>query len=215
MAQAMNKNVKTIVVIGALSALIIVLGLTNLGFIPWFSGAAITILHIPVIIAAVLEGLIPGIIVGAVFGIFSLIRAITSPVGALDPFFKNPLVSVVPRILFAVVAYFLFTGLLKLLGKKRTTNRVIAAGVSAFLSTLAHTFFVISALYLIDRTEITKLFNGNGCFVTLGALMPQAILEAVAALIFTVAVVLVIYGSANKKSSINSSPDEESEEKKE
>lgn len=213
MANAMNKNVKKIVVTGALSALIIVLGLTNLGFIPWFSGASITILHIPVIIAAVLEGLVPGIIVGAVFGIFSMIRAITSPMGPLDPFFKNPLVSVLPRILFAVVAFFLFVGLLSLLGKKRTTNRVIAAGIAAFLSTLVHTVLVISALYICDHAEISKIFDGNGCFVTLGALMPQAILEAVAALIFTVAVVLVIYGSANKKSSINSISDNNTKDK--
>jgi uncharacterized membrane protein len=207
MAQ-MNKHVKTIVVIGALSALIIVLGLTNLGFIPWFSGASITILHIPVIIAAVLEGLVPGCIVGAVFGIFSMIRAITSPTGPIDVFFKNPLVSVLPRILFAVAAYFIFIGFFKLLGQKRKSNRVIAAGLAAFLSTLAHTVFVISALYIINRNEITQLFEGNGCFVTLGALMPQSVLEAVAALIFTVAVVLVIYGSSKRKSAINSADEE-------
>ena len=49
-------SIKKITVAGVLSAVAVVLGITPFGIIPWFSGASITIMHVPVIIAAVLEG---------------------------------------------------------------------------------------------------------------------------------------------------------------
>ena len=51
------------------------------------------------------------------FGIGSLIRAATTPTGVLDPAFVNPLVSVLPRMLFAIAASYLFD-LFKLFDRK-------------------------------------------------------------------------------------------------
>ncbi|NLM00996.1 MAG: ECF transporter S component [Treponema sp.] len=199
---------RTIAVIGALGALTIVLGLTNLGFIPWVSGAAITILHVPVIIAVLLEGLIPGIAVGAIFGIFSMIRAITSPTGALDPFFRNPLVSVVPRILIAVVTFLILKGLLSLIKKKKQFPKIIMYGIAAFFGSLANTVFVIGSLFLFYRKEITNLMSGAGFFVTMAGFLPQALLEAGAAVVISVAICGIILGTTRKKSNISVLDDE-------
>ena len=94
---------RSLAITGALGALIIVLFITHLGFIPWFSGAAITILQVPVILGALLAGLWPSVGLGAIFGIASLIQASISPTGGLDPYFTNPLISVVPRMLIGFV----------------------------------------------------------------------------------------------------------------
>ena len=51
----------------ALSALTVIFAFTRLGMIPWFSGASITICHIPTILATLLFGLPSGLFVGAVF----------------------------------------------------------------------------------------------------------------------------------------------------
>ncbi|HTX71957.1 MAG TPA: ECF transporter S component [Rectinemataceae bacterium] len=105
---AQKSTVRTVVVSGALGAVSIVLVLFNIGFIPWFAGASITFMHVPAIIAGVLEGPAAGAVVGAIFGITSLVKAATMPQGPIDVFFTNPLISVLPRMLVGIVAWAVF-----------------------------------------------------------------------------------------------------------
>jgi uncharacterized membrane protein len=65
-------NTRQIAVIGMLSAISIVLGASGIGFIP-LPMAKATIMHIPVIIGAILEGPVIGLVAGLIFGIFSII----------------------------------------------------------------------------------------------------------------------------------------------
>ena len=55
-----NKTVRTVVVAGVLAAIQLALGLTGLGFIPLPTGINATILHIPAILAGVMEGWVAG-----------------------------------------------------------------------------------------------------------------------------------------------------------
>jgi uncharacterized membrane protein len=75
-----KSNVRKIVVAGALGALSIALFLTPLGMIPWFAGVSLTVVHVPVIIGAVLEGPVVGMVVGAIFGVSALVKAATARV---------------------------------------------------------------------------------------------------------------------------------------
>lgn len=98
-------TVRQIVVSGLLGALTAAMGaVPGLGFIPIpFSPAGhATLLHVPVILAAILEGPVVGGLVGAIFGLFSFISP--SPV----PFFKDPLIAFGPRILIGVFAYYAY-----------------------------------------------------------------------------------------------------------
>ena len=69
-----NVNVRKMSIISVLSAISIMLSMTPLGFIP-IGPTNATIMHIPVIIGAILEGPMVGITVGAIFGATSLLRA--------------------------------------------------------------------------------------------------------------------------------------------
>ena len=51
---------RKLVITGVMGAISVLLGVTHWGFIPWFGGVSLTIMHVPVIIAAVLEGPIVG-----------------------------------------------------------------------------------------------------------------------------------------------------------
>ena len=73
-----------------MGAIAVFLGLTRWGFIPWFGGVSLTIMHVPVIIGAVLEGPIVGALIGLIFGLFSMIQAAVAPNGSLDVWFTNP-----------------------------------------------------------------------------------------------------------------------------
>ncbi len=117
MKKGKNFDVRKMAVIGVLGAISAVLGMTPLGFIPVGPTRA-TIMHIPVIIGAIMEGPVVGALVGLIFGIFSIFQAITNPT-PVSVVFLNPLVSVLPRILIGLVTYYVYNTLKKI-GNKKT-----------------------------------------------------------------------------------------------
>ena len=138
--QSLNYKIAVTGVLGALSVL---LAVTPLGYIQLAGLINITIMHIPAILAAVTAGLVPGIAVGFVFGITSLVRAIMMG-GVPTPFFMNPLVAVLPRMIFPIVAWAInkgFTSIPKF-------PRAVSGGISAAVATLFHTMIVMLMIYL-------------------------------------------------------------------
>ncbi|MGN0144528.1 MAG: ECF transporter S component, partial [Clostridium sp.] len=104
-------SIRQITMVGMLSAISIFLGVSGLGFIP-IPPVRATIMHVPVIIGAIVEGPIVGALVGLVFGLFSMYQNITAP-GPTSFLFWNPIIALVPRILIGVVAYYVYNFLHK------------------------------------------------------------------------------------------------------
>jgi uncharacterized membrane protein len=126
-------DLKKMVVIGLLGAISVVLGMTPLGFIPVGPTRA-TIMHIPVIIGAIMEGPIVGGFVGLIFGLFSIYQALTTPT-PVSFVFLNPLVSILPRILIGIVTYYVYNTLRKM-GKNKTIGLLylLWIGIITYLS---------------------------------------------------------------------------------
>jgi len=141
-------------------ALTMVLANTPLGLIrlPFLTA---TTLHIPVIIATLVLGLEAGIITGLVFGVNSLISNLTGA-SFFAPFFINPLVSVLPRMVFPVCVY----GIAKLLGSllgRLDRHRVIAYVGASAVGTAMHTAMVMGMIYLLNRDRIAHMAaSGTG-----------------------------------------------------
>lgn len=175
--------IRKIAVAGVLSALAIVLGLTRLGFIPWFSGASLTIMHVPAIIGAILEGPVVGILIGGLFGLFSLLQAALSPTGPVDVAFTNPLISIVPRLMIGLFAFLVYRGIVGPdKGEKKAGNfrKILAIGAAGVVGSLTNTVLVLGALGLFGFFPWQVIWTvavGNG---------PA---EAVVAALLTVAVV--------------------------
>ncbi len=159
-------NTRRIVIAGVLGAIAIVLGWTQIGFIPVpnVSGRA-TIMHIPAIIGAVLEGPVVGILAGGIFGIFSMLQDTTG-------LFANPLVSVVPRLLIGLTSWLVYRALAK-------TNVDLAAAVAGIVGTLTNTILVVGMLLAFGLIPVAAV----------PTLIPQAIAELVIAAIITPLVV--------------------------
>ena len=120
---------RTLTVSGLLGALSIILGMTPLGFIPVPTAAGhATIMHVPAILGAVLEGPNVGALTGLIFGLHSFFRA-TSPI------FADPFIAIVPRILIGIVAY----------GAYRLTR---SEALAAALGTFTNTAGVLSLAFL-------------------------------------------------------------------
>ena len=170
--------IRRIVIAGVMSAVAIFLGATRLGFIPWFAGASLTIMHVPVIIAAVLAGPSAGLAVGLLFGVASLIQAAVAPNGPADAWFTNPLVSVIPRLAIGPVAWLVNRAL-------APVSRVFALVAAGIAGSLTNTVLVLGVLGLyayLPWPLIGTIAATNG------------LLEAAAAAIITVAVVAAWQG---------------------
>ncbi|MFA6856686.1 MAG: ECF transporter S component [Treponema sp.] len=213
MEKTLSRNRK-LALTGALSALVVVLGLPpmHLGMIPLGPNASITIMHIPVLLAVMLiclykdksykpdiSALVSGITVGAVFGIFSLMLAAMMPTGALDPLFVNPGVSILPRMLLGVVAWILWY-LLNLIPHMPKT---VSAVIVGFVSTLAHTFLVIGALYIFTAAKNLEAMGGKGYIALMAILLPNALLEAASAAVVCAAVIGSVTVASGKKSKLS------------
>jgi uncharacterized membrane protein len=161
-----QERTRKIVITGVLSAISIFLGMTRLGFIPWVSGASLTIMQVPVIIGAVLEGPIVGFVIGLVFGVFSLIQAAVAPTGPADVWFTNPLLSILPRLFIGPVAWLIYRGL-----TRWEIPALIAAGVGGSLTNTVLVLGMVGVLQLVPWAAIPPIIFANG--------VPESIVSAV------------------------------------
>ena len=181
-------NVRQIVIAGILGGIAIFLGYTRLGFIPVpnISGNA-TIMHVPAILGGALEGPVVGTIVGGIFGIFSFIQAEV-------PFFRDPLVSILPRLFIGVVAWAVFAGL-------RNFSLDLAAAAAGVLGSLTNTVGVLGMAVLLGYLPLALVVP----------IVPQAIAEAILAAIVTV---VVVRGVMLYRSGRTTAPEIESDEER-
>lgn len=195
-----NSNVKTkfsvkqMTIVGMLSAISIFLGLTGLGFIP-LPGMKATIMHIPVIIGAIVEGPVVGALVGLVFGLFSMYQAFTVPAPTAFVFW-NPIVAVLPRILIGIVSYYVYVFVKSLIKKKSA-----AIACAALLGTLTNTAGVLGFSYIIYAAKYATalgLSASQGGYAIFMIGVTNGIPEAIVSVIISIPVVLTILKMRNK-----------------
>ncbi len=172
-------SVRQMTMVGMLSGISIFLGLTGLGFIPLPTMRA-TIMHIPVIIGAIVEGPVVGALVGLVFGLFSMYQNFTAP-GPTSFIFWNPIIAIVPRILIGLVAYYVYS-----LIRNKIKKESISIAAAALLATFTNTAGVLSLAYLFYLEKYSAVLGINpdtaalaiaGIGITNG--IPEAIVSAV------------------------------------
>lgn len=177
---------RQIAVIGMLSAVSILLGSTGFGFIQ-LPMAKATIMQIPVIIGAILEGPVVGIAVGLIFGLFSIFQNMANPT-ILSFAFLNPLVSVLPRMLIGVTTYYSY----KIPFIK---NQIISTGIGAAVGALTNTVGVLGMIYVLyaaQYAEAKEIAVNTAAKAIFGIALFNGIPEAVVAVVITIPVVLAV-----------------------
>jgi uncharacterized membrane protein len=177
---------RQLAIIGMLSSISIILGITGYGFIPLPMIKA-TILHIPVIIGAILEGPVVGMSIGLIFGLFSIIQNMAAP-NILSFALLNPLVSVVPRVLIGVTAYYCYKMLV-------TNKSVIKIGFGAFVGSLTNTVLVLGMIYLLYAADFAaaKGISQAAVAKTISVIaVTNGLPEAIISVAITVPVVLAV-----------------------
>lgn len=193
-------DTRRMAMLAMLCAVLLVMGMTGIGFIP-LPVIKATTMHIPVILGAVLLGPTAGGVLGALFGLCSIWANTTSPgllAFAFSPFMSTEgLVGVLKslwialgcRILLGVIAGWLWKGLHKLLKRDYW-----ALPVTAALATICHTILVMGSIYLLLAQQYAQAKN-VGISAVFGLIMAtvtaSGIPEAIAA-----AILVTIIGKA-------------------
>ncbi|HPJ02840.1 MAG TPA: ECF transporter S component [Candidatus Limiplasma sp.] len=152
-------SVRRIVVTAMLAAITVLLAFTPVGMIPMPPPLpAVTLVHLPVIVAVLLEGPVVGVSIGFVFGISSLIRAWSSAAVGLTLFFRNPLVSVVPRMLIPLVVWGVYQLLSRLIKNTKVGDKAVSA-VAAALGALTNTVLCLGMIVLLYGKDLTEIVN--------------------------------------------------------
>lgn len=146
-----RERTRSLVEMALLTAIILILFVTPLGYIPLFFMNATTI-HIPVIVAGIVLGWKKGAFCGFVFGLTSFLNASFKSASVtaflftpLKPYgnFWSLVIAFVPRILIGVVAYFAYKALFKAIGKKSLS--MFFAGVAG---SMTNTILVMGMAYI-------------------------------------------------------------------
>ena len=196
-------DTRWMVSVALMAAIVIVLANTPLGMIQLPIIKATTV-HIPVILGAILLGPGAGAILGAVFGICSLVSNTMAPTllsFAFSPFLsttgipgalKAIWISVGCRILIGVVA-----GWLWVLFTKIKLNQFIALPIVGFVGSMVNTVTVMGSIYFLFAQEValTAVFG-----LVMGTVTASGIPEAIAAAILVLAlgkVLVVVFRKMN------------------
>lgn len=205
-----KKDTRWTVTVALMMAVVILLANTPLGMIQLPIIKATTV-HIPVIIGAIVLGPLAGAILGATFGICSMISNTMAPTllsFAFSPFLsttgipgvlKALWISVGCRILLGVLA-----GWMWILFKKVKLNQNLGLILGGFLSSMLHTILVMGSIYVLLASQyaaakdvaVTAVFG-----LVMGTVTASGIPEAIAAAVLVTAigkVLLKVYAAADK-----------------
>ncbi len=197
-ASRTGTNVGLMAQMAFLTAIMLVLAFTPLGYIPLpFMNA--TTMHIPVIIGGCLLGPGPGAALGAFFGITSVIKAtiqpnltsfVFTPFYSFSPQFHGGpaslLVAIGPRILIGLVAGLLFRAL-----KKRMKKTGLPLFISGFVGSMVNTIGVMGLIYLFFGEQYAVAGGTDPSmliYVIMGVVGINGVPEAVIGAILTQAI---------------------------
>lgn len=169
----MKIRTRQIVVAAMMIAVSAILGITGLGYFPVPNVTTdATIMHVPVIIGAVLEGPVVGLMTGLVFGINAYVRYLGLPFFVDQPAWVPVLVLFVPRVMIGLVAGWVYLAL-------QRSNQMFALGAAAVLGTLTNSVLVLGTAIGLGLLPVEVI----------AASLPQIVFETVLAAVLTIGIV--------------------------
>ncbi len=196
-------DTRFLVSVALMAAIIIVLANTPLGMIQLPVIKATTV-HIPVIIGAILLGPLAGGILGAVFGICSLVSNTMAPTllsFAFSPFMSTTGISGAVKAIWISIGCRMLIGIaagwLWILLEKFRMNHLIALPIVGFAGSMVNTIAVMGSIYLLfaqQYAEAREVAVTAGWGLIMGTIAASGIPEAIAAAVLVLALGKVLIG---------------------
>lgn len=182
-----KKQTVSMVIIAVLAAILVIMTITPLGYIPITPVIGATLNMIPVAVGAVVVGPVGGTVLGAVFGITALLNAMgvmgaPSVLGTTLLSINVPstiVVCIVPRVLMGFVVGILYKALYRIF-----PNKIVLIAIIGFLAAAINTLFFMGTLILLFTPELKNMgvwadgvnvFKFVAGFVGVNALIEMAV----------------------------------------
>ena len=169
-----------------------------LGYIP-LGVINLTIIQITVIIASIVLGTKDGMLIGCIWGIVKLLICYTAPSSLMDTLvFRNPIITVIPRVCVGLFAGLSFHWLYQ-----RSKKLVFSATLSGIIGSLTNTFMLLSFIFLFSHHSAMTVYHVQSSQALSIALMTIAgtngIPEAIASAIIVPLISRAIFKSTKLK----------------
>ena len=186
----MNFNLRKYIIAAILAAMIWIMALTPLGYIPIF-GIDVTLMCIPVILGTCALGLQYGLFLGLMFGLTSLFMALMGRAGDL----LMPLLTMqtamyttvfIPRLLIPVFSYLMLKGTAR-------WKKPVSYGLAALVGSFANTIFFLGFAYLFGVGALTEKYSMSEIqlLTTFGGIViSNGLFEAIVAVIVCVPILI-------------------------
>lgn len=187
-------NIKTLVLMGLLTALVVVLTYFNIPIGP----LSITMTVIPVAVAAIALGPIGGAVMGAVFGICSFLQCFgilgSSGMGIFT-LQISPVLTFLQRFIPRVLDGFCVGWIFRLVAK--ITDEKISCFLTGFCTALLNTIFFMSALVIFfgNNSDFKEAYMGSKgpLIYIISSISVNAVLEMIASTIIAGAVGFALF----------------------
>ncbi len=153
----MKKNdIRSLTLTAVFAAVVMLMSLIpQIGFITVFPGVSVTLVHVPVLIGVFLLPKRYSWFLGLFFGLGSLIASAMYGATPFDYAFIYPWISILPRIVFAVAAAYIYDGF-KWLFTKFKDARVVSFSIIALITIFAFVYG-IKAVTANSSTDISSI----------------------------------------------------------
>lgn len=200
-----KKDTRWMVSVALMAAIVVLLANTPLGMIQLPIIKATTV-HIPVIIGAILLGPAAGAILGATFGVCSLISNTLAPTllsFAFSPFLSTSIPGMLKALWISVgcrVFIGVISGWLWIIFRKVKLNTFAALAITGFVGSMVNTIFVMGSIYLLlaqQYAQAREVAMSAVFGLIMGTVTASGIPEALAAAVLVTAigrVMLQVFG---------------------
>lgn len=158
-----KKDTRWLASVALMMAVVILLANTPLGMIQLPVIKATTV-HIPVILGAVLLGPLAGCILGATFGVCSMISNTMAPTllsFAFSPFMSMTGISGALKAVWISVGCRIMIGLVSgwvwILFRKLKLNHLVGLGITGFIGSMTNTAFVMGSIYFLLAAQYAQV----------------------------------------------------------
>lgn len=194
-------NSKTLTQMALLTAIILLMAFTPIGYLRVGVGVEITFIMIPVVVGAILIGPGAGAVLGGMFGLTSFIQCFgMSGLGAMllqVSWFRTMILCFVPRILMGWLSGVIFKALYKI-----DKTKLISFAVGSANGAILNTIFFVSAFGLLFYNTALGMAADGGVSV-MGFLLSfvtlNSVLECAACLVLGTAITKALYKNFGKK----------------
>ncbi|MCR5623757.1 MAG: SpoIIE family protein phosphatase [Lachnospiraceae bacterium] len=187
--EKLKRKIQLMILIG-LTVMYGIVPFTKFGFI-FIGDFSITFIQVPIILVTILIGLPQGFYVSLLFGLSSMGLAYNVPSDSFDALFRNPYLSVVPRLLIPLIAWAAFAFFKRLADDYTISAKLICGALSSVCGVLANTLFVLIALIIVYPVQMGLTADISSSTLILSHILgPNMIAEIFVAVILTCIVIL-------------------------